>query len=113
MFWSRPPVPSKQVLDEVVQVPPVSGSPATSAPSLSPEASAAPTVFRWSVHTAPIVPPLLGHSQRIKGSPHPRKSSEPGRKVPTSRQTYPSPREIRNKDEWRLPMTKYIASITS
>src|SRR5258708_1667104 len=26
----------------------------------------------------------------------------------SSRQTYPSPRELRNKDEWRLPMTKYI-----
>ncbi len=50
-------MPSKQVLNELVQVPPVSGSPATSAPSLSPEASAAPTVFRWSVHTAPIVSP--------------------------------------------------------
>src|SRR6266704_2853812 len=61
MFWSSPPVPSKQASSDDVQVPPVSGSPATSAPSLSPVVSAAPTVFRWSVQTAPIVSPCAAY----------------------------------------------------
>ena len=60
MFWLRPPVASKQAVNEEVQLPPVSGSPATSAPSLSdPVVSVPRTASRWSVQTASIVEPRL------------------------------------------------------
>src|SRR5260370_27090148 len=50
MFWSSPPVPSKHVVREEVQVPPAAGVPATSLPSGPPPTTAS----RWAVQAAAI-----------------------------------------------------------